>query len=217
MKELPKAYNSDAEVDIYSLWSDSGLANPDKMEEYLEEKGLQVKEPFTITLPPPNANGNLHLGHVCGYSFHDVMGRYMRMTGHPTLLLPGKDHAGIQTESVFTKLLKKQGKTKQELGREKFYEEAYKFCMQNVENARKQEKRIGLSADYSRELFTLDPRLTTIVYETFFQMFKDEMIYRDKRIINQCPNCMTALADIDVEHEETRGIFAYIVYPFVEK
>lgn len=217
MQELPKAYNSDKETEISKLWYESGLTNPDKMKEHLKSIGEEIKEPFTITLPPPNANGNLHLGHVCGYSFHDVMGRYMRMTGHPTLLLPGKDHAGIQTETVFAKHLREQGKSKQDLGREKFYEETYKFCMSNIENAREQEKRIGLSADYSRELFTLDPRLTEIVYETFYQMFEEGLVYRDKRIINQCPSCMTALADIDVEHEERRGIFAYIIYPFVEE
>jgi valyl-tRNA synthetase len=214
--QIPKTF-SKKEEEISQLWYDSGLTNPDRMEEFLEEKGHEVKEPFTITLPPPNANGNLHLGHVCGYSFHDIMGRYMRMTGHPTLLLPGKDHAGIQTESVFEKHLKEQGKSKKELGREKFYEETYKFCMKNMENAREQEKRIGLSADYSREFFTLDPRLTEIIYETFFEMFEEGLVYRDKRIINQCPNCLTALADIDVEHEERRGIFAYIIYPFVEE
>ena len=217
MQELPKAYNSDKEKEISKLWYDSELTNPDRMTEHLKETGEKVKEPFTIILPPPNANGNLHLGHVCGYSFHDVIGRYMRMTGHPTLLLPGKDHAGIQTETVFVKHLKEQGKSKEDLGREKFYEEVYKFCMSNIENAREQEKRIGLSADYSRELFTLDPKLTKIVYETFYKMFEEGLIYRDKRIINQCPNCMTALADIDVEHEERRGIFAYIIYPFVEE
>lgn len=217
MTDLPKIYENNKEKEISKLWYDSGLTNPDKMAEHLKEAGEEVKEPFVITLPPPNANGNLHLGHVCGYSFHDVIGRYMRMTGHPTLLLPGKDHAGIQTETVFVKHLKEQGKSKEDLGREKFYEETYKFCMSNIENAREQEKRIGLSADYSRELFTLDPRLTKIVYETFYQMFDEGLVYRDKRIINQCPNCMTALADIDVEHEERRGIFAYIIYPFVEE
>jgi len=214
--EIPKTFNK-KEEEISQLWYESGLTNPDKMEKYLLDKGFSVKEPFTITLPPPNANGNLHLGHVCGYSFHDVMGRYMRMTGHPTLLLPGKDHAGIQTESVFEKKLKEEGKSKEELGREKFFEETYEFCMKNIENAREQEKRIGLSADYSRELFTLDPKLTEIVYETFFKMFEEGLVYRDKRIINQCPNCMTALADVDTEHEERRGIFAYIIYPFAEE
>ena len=105
-KEISKTFDSnEKELQIYSLWEESGYSNPDKMEEFLKAEGIDVKDPFTITLPPPNANGNLHLGHVCGYSFHDVIGRYMRMTGHPTLLLPGKDHAGIQTESVFSKVL----------------------------------------------------------------------------------------------------------------
>ncbi len=214
-KEISKTFDSEEkELQIYELWEKSGFCNPDNMREYLNEHGKNVENSFTITLPPPNANGNLHLGHVCGYSFHDVMGRYMRMTGHPTLLLPGKDHAGIQTESVFTKILEKEGRSKSEMGREAFYEETYKFCLENIENAREQEKRIGLSADYSRELFTLDPRLTKVVYETFYKMFADGMVYRDKRIINQCPSCRTALADVDTEHEERRGIFAYIVYPF---
>lgn len=216
MKELPKSYNSETEIEIYSLWEKSSLTNPDSMKEYLEKEGVEVKSSFTITLPPPNANANLHLGHVCGYSFHDVIGRYMRMKGHPVLLLPGKDHAGIQTESVFTKHLEKEGKTKEELGREEFFRQTYEFCMKNAKNAREQEKRIGLSADYSRELFTLDPRLTEIIYETFFKMFKEGLIYRDKRIINQCPKCNTALADIDTEHESKRGIFAYIKYPLAD-
>jgi valyl-tRNA synthetase len=137
------------------------------------------------------------------------------MTGHPTLLLPGKDHAGIQTETAFSKKLQSEGTSKWELGREEFYKQCYEFSMHNAANARAQEKNIGLSADYSRELFTLDPKLTKIVYKTFYMMYEDGLVYRDKRIINQCPNCRTALADIDTEHEERRGIFAYIRYPLI--
>ncbi len=203
------------EREIYSLWEESGLFNPDNMGKFLKEKKVEVKKPFTISLPPPNANGNLHLGHMCGYSFHDAIGRYMRMTGHPTLLLPGKDHAGIQTETAFSAELEKQGKSKWEMGREEFFKQCYDFCMRNASNARNQEKNIGLSADYSREFFTLDPRLTKIVYETFEMLFRDGLVYRDKRIVNVCPNCKTALADIDTEHEERRGIFAFIKYPVV--
>ena len=217
-KEIPKAFDSNiAEGKITKLWEESQLCKPEKMEEYFKEKGIDIKEPFTITLPPPNANANLHIGHMCGYSFQDVMGRFNRMTGHPTLLLPGKDHAGIQTETSFTKVLKERGIDKWELGREKFYDMCYEFSLKNAANARAQEKNIGLSADYSREYFTLDPKLTKIVYETFYKMFKEGLIYRDKRIVNQCPSCKTALADVDTEHEERRGIFAYIVYPFIEK
>jgi valyl-tRNA synthetase len=216
MKELPKAYEASQEKETYKKWESTGLFNPDNLEKYLKENGYEVKKPFTITLPPPNANGNLHLGHMCGYSFHDAIGRYMRMTGHPTLLLPGKDHAGIQTETAFSKKLQSEGKSKWELGREEFYKQCYEFTMENAKNARAQEKNIGLSADYSRELFTLDPKLTEIIYETFYKMYEDGLVYRDKRIINQCPECRTALADIDTEHEKRRGIFAYIKYPLVD-
>ncbi len=212
MKDSISKTFEEKEKEIYSLWESSGIFNPDSMQEYLKGKDIEVKSSFTITLPPPNANGNLHLGHMCGYSFHDAIGRYMRMTGHPTLLLPGKDHAGIQTETAFTKELQKQGKNKWDMGREEFYKQCYDFCMKNASNARNQEKNIGLSADFSREFFTLDPRLTKIVYETFEMMFKQGMVFRDKRIVNVCPYCKTALADIDTEHEERRGIFAYIKY-----
>lgn len=217
-REIPKTFESNTkEVEIYQLWEKSGLFNPDRVHKYLSESNILPRSPFTITLPPPNANGAPHLGHMCGYAYHDAIGRYMRMTGHPTLLLPGKDHAGIQTETVFTKLLQSKGQSKKEMGREEFYRQCYDFCLQNMEIAREHEKRIGLSADFTREFFTLDPRLTEIIYETFYKMYEDGMVYRDKRIINQCPNCRTALADIDTEHSEMRGIFAYIVYPFVEK
>lgn len=218
MREIPKAFESNTkEKHIYKMWEESTLTTPEGMEKLLKDKGLDAKEPFTIVLPPPNANANLHIGHMCGYSFQDAMGRYNRMTGHPTLLLPGKDHAGIQTETSFTKILKERGIDKWELGREEFYKQCYEFSMQNASNAREQEKNIGLSADYDRELFTLDPKLTKIIYETFYSMYEDGLIYRDKRIINQCPFCKTALADIDTEHEERRGIFAYIIYPFVDE
>lgn len=215
-KEISKTFDSNKrEQEISSLWEKLGLSNLDIMQKYFVGKGLEVKTSFTIILPPPNANANLHIGHMCGYSFQDAIGRFMRMTGHPTLLLPGKDHAGIQTETSFTKVLKEKGIDKWELGREKFYDMCYEFSLKNATNARQQEKNIGLSADYSREYFTLDPKLTNIVYETFYKMFEEGLVYRDKRIVNQCPSCKTALADVDTEHEERRGIFAYIKYPVV--
>lgn len=215
---IAKAYDSNAkEHELYQLWAESGIFSPEKSEERIIKAGIKPKKPFTMTLPPPNANGDLHVGHMCGYSFHDLLGRYYRMHGHPTLLLPGKDHASIQTEAVFVKHLEKQGKSKWELGREEFFKQCYDFCMNNADNARTQEKRIGLSADWSRELFTLDPKLTDIIYETFFRLYKDGLIYRDKYLINQCPHCRTALADVDTDHKEMSGIFAYIIYPFVDE
>lgn len=213
---IPKAFESHTlEPEIYKLWEASGYYTPEMVEQHLKEKGLNIEKPFTIVLPPPNANGNLHLGHMCGYSYHDILARYMRMTNHPTLLVPGKDHAGIQTETAFTKILESKGESKWDIGRDEFYKRCYDFCIENADNARRQEKRIGLSADYSREFFTLDPKLTKIVYDTFYKMYEEGLVYRDKRIVNQCPNCKTALADVDTEHEERRGIFAYIKYPFV--
>ena len=215
---IPKAFESiSKEKNIYSIWEKSGLFKPEVMEKYLQESNVEIKSSFTIILPPPNANANLHIGHMCGYSFQDVMGRFNRMTGHPVLLLPGKDHAGIQTESTFTKILKERGIDKWDMGREEFFKQCYNFSIQNAAYAREQEKNIGISADYSREFFTLDSKLTKIVYETFYTMYREGLVYRDKRIINQCPSCKTALADIDTEYEERRGIFAYIVYPFVEE
>ncbi len=215
--EIPKAYDSSKEEDIYSLWENSELLSPEGMENYLKEKDLPVLKPFVSTLPPPNANGDLHLGHACGYAYHDILGRFYRMKGSPVLLLAGKDHAGIQTESVFLRELQAKGVDKWEMGREEFFNQCYEFCMSAAENARRQEKRIGLSADWNREFFTLDPNLTNTVYETFFSMLSEGLIYRGKRIINFCPYCRTALADIDTDHVERSGIFAYIVYPFVEE
>lgn len=205
--DIPKSYDSSMEMEMYDLWEKSGFFNPDNID--------TGKKPFVISLPPPNANDLLHVGHTCGYSFQDCMGRYNRMKGHPTLLLPGKDHAGIQTEAVFTRVLKEQGVDKWELGREEFYKRAYKYCMDNAKYAREQEKRIGLSADWSREMFTLDPELTGIVFDTFYKMFEEKMIYRGPYIVNQCTYCKTALANIDTEHAEKEGIFADIKYPIV--
>ncbi len=215
-KEIPKAYESAFEKEIYELWEESGYLKPENVEKYLKKNKYEVKKPFVSTLPPPNANGDLHLGHTCGYAFMDLLGRFKRMSGSPSLLLAGKDHGGIQTEAVFVRKLASEGVNKWDLGREEFFKRCYDFCVNAAENARDQEKRVGLSADWDREFFTLDPKLTKTVYETFFSMFEEGLVYRGKRIINVCPNCRTALADIDTVHEESSGIFAYITYPFVD-
>lgn len=192
---------SEVEVDVYALWEKSGYLKPEAIAD-LHKNDEITKKPFVMTLPPPNANGSLHLGHVSGYTYQDLMGRFNRMKGHPTLLLPGKDHAGIQTEVVFEKILEKKGIKKRDLGREEFYRQCYEFCMESSATAREQEKSIGLGADFSREKFTLDPELTKVIFETFRLMFEAGLIYRGKRIINWCIRDQTSLADIDTEKVE---------------
>lgn len=182
--------------------------------ESAEERG--ATETFTITMPPPNANGDLHLGHVYGYAYQDLMGRYQRMQGKKVLLSPGKDHAGIQTEVVYENELEKQGTTKQEVGREEFYNQTYDFCINNSANARQQEQRVGVSADFERELFTLEPSIVDDVLKTFTMMYDDELIYRGKRLINWCPRCQSALADIDTEYEDGKSPFFYFKYAFTQ-
>ncbi len=210
IKEIKQYDAASVEKEIFSYWEENGFFKPEA------HKRSKKEDRFTIILPPPNANGNLHLGHASGYSYQDLMGRYNRMLGRETLLLPGKDHAGIQTEVVFEKELAKKGKRKKDIGREAFYDQAYEFSMMNSAIARGQERRLGLSADYERELFTLDPRIKKTVFETFVSMYNDGLIYRGKRIINWCVRCQTALADIDTEAKNEDGFLYYIEFgPFV--
>lgn len=202
LKEIPKAYESGLyEDEIYKKWEESGFFNPDNM--------VGTVGKYCNVLPPPNANGELHIGHTSGYVVMDLFGRYQRMLGKKVLLLPGKDHAGIQTQVVYEKKLKKeQGLSRYDVGREKFYKDVYDFCIDRSQYMRSQEKKMGLSADWSREKFTLDPKIIKTVLETFIQMYNEvdekgqRMIYRGERIINWCSRCFTALADVEVEHEE---------------
>jgi valyl-tRNA synthetase len=204
---MDKIYDPKSVEDaIYKRWEKSGFFNPDKF------KGTQ--NDYCNVLPPPNSNGELHVGHASGYTVMDILGRYNRMNGKKTLLLPGKDHAGIQTQVVFEKILEKErGISRGELGREKFYKESYAFCLDRANYMRSQEKKIGLSADWSREKFTLDPDVLKIALGTFVQMEKDGLIYKDKKIINWCPRCATALAEVEILHKETAGKLYYIKYP----
>jgi valyl-tRNA synthetase len=206
MKEIPKQFNfREEEEKIYALWEKSGVFNPDK---------IRSKKKYCNVLPPPNANGELHLGHASGYAVMDIFGRFERMRGKKVLLLPGKDHAGIQTQVVFEKKLKDEKKiTRDELGREKFFAECFAFTKDRANFMRAQEKRIGISADWSREKFTLDTDVSKIAMETFVKMFEDGMVYRGKRIINWCPRCGTALSDLEVIHREKETKLYFIKYP----
>jgi valyl-tRNA synthetase len=205
------------EEEILAFWLENNFYSPEyKSEKRLSTSNQLDRETFSIVLPPPNANGNLHLGHMSGYAYQDLMGRYNRMKGKKVLLLPGKDHAGILTEVVFEKELEKEGLSKKSLGREEFYKRCYDFCIKNSENARRQEKNIGLSADFDRELFTLEPKIVDEVLKAFELMYEDKLVYRDKRIINWCPRCQSALADIDTEFKDSQSPFYYFKYAFTE-
>jgi len=206
MKEVPKTYEAGKyEDEIYKLWEQSGFFSPDK---------INSKEKYCNVLPPPNANGELHLGHASGHTVMDIFGRYHRMKGEKTLLLPGKDHAGILTQVVYERKIKEERNiTRHDLGREKFYKEVYDFCIDRSDYMRAQEKKIGISADWSREKFTLDPDVLQIALETFVKMNDDGMIHRGERIINWCPRCATALSDLEVIHKEIDGKLYYIKYP----
>jgi valyl-tRNA synthetase len=206
MPEIPKTYEPQKYEDkIYALWEKSGFFNPDK---------IKSTKKYCNILPPPNANGELHLGHATGYTVMDIFARFERMCGKKVLLYPGKDHAGIQSQVVYEKKIKEErGITRKDLGREKFYQEMYDFCIDRSGYMRSQEKRIGLSADWSREKFTLDPVVLDSAMNTFVKMHKDGLVYRGERIINWCPRCATALSDVEVIHQEKEGKLYHIKYP----
>jgi len=212
-KELPKIYEPQKiEDEIYARWEKSGCFQPEAGQPLADNP--DAKETYCNILPPPNANGELHIGHAGGYTVMDIFGRYARMNGKKTLLLPGKDHAGIQTQVVFEKKLQaEQGLSRQELGREEFYKQTYAFCIDRANYMRSQEKKIGISADWSREKFTLDPDVLKTALETFVKMHEDGLIYKGNRIINWCPRCATALSDVEVLHKDTPGKLYFIKYP----
>lgn len=193
------------EPELYRLWEESGCFKP--------ETALDQKAPvFNISMPPPNANGELHLGHAFGYSVMDILGRFHRLRGKRVLLLPGKDHAGIQTQVVFEKKLKSEGVDPKGKEIKELYDSCYAFCVDRAQYMRSQEKTLGLSADWSRELFTLDPRLNEIVFETFVQLWNDGLVYRGNRIVNWSVFSQTAISDVEVEYREQEGNLWHVNY-----
>lgn len=190
MKALDKQYDAAKfEADIYAQWEVSGAFKPDM---------AATKEPFCIIMPPPNSNGDIHLG-TAMFVIEDIMTRYRRMQGHPTLWLPGTDHAGIETQVVYERELAKAGKSRFDLGREKFYDAALDFTLANQPKIIGQLRSLGFSADWSRLKFTLDDDIIATVYATFKQMHADGLIYRGNRIVNWCTNCQSSFADIEVK------------------
>ncbi len=205
--ELPPQYNSkDTEERIYRLWEESGLFNPDKLPDAGNRK------PYTIIMPPPNANAPMHLGHALFVTVEDIIIRYQRMRGKRTLWLPGTDHAGFETQVVFEKKLDKEGRSRFQMQREEFYKEIWDFVQSNKHITEEGLRRLGASCDWSRNTFTLDPRIVKIVYGTFRQMYDDGLVYRGNRICNWCTKHQTGLADLETKHEERVDPLYYMKY-----
>ncbi len=193
------------EEQIYETWEKSGAFNPDKL------KG--ASKPFTIAIPPPNVTGSLHMGHALNVFIQDILIRQKRMAGFKTLWIPGIDHAGIATQSVVEKKLKKEGKTRFDLGREKFIEEVWKWKNEYGDKIFNQLKKLGASCDWSRARFTKDEEYSAAVFEAFIQYYKKGWVYRGERVVNWCPRCQTSLSDLELEYKEEKTHLWYLKYP----
>lgn len=204
--KLDKRYDpKKVEEKWYKFWEESGFFNSDVDRD---------RGPFTIVIPPPNITGVLHMGHGLNNTLQDILIRLKRMQGFNALWVPGTDHAGIATQNVVERELAKQGKTRHEVGREKFIELVWKWRDKYGSTIIRQLRKFGASCDWRRERFTMDEGLSRAVREVFVMLFKEGLIYRGKYIINWCPRCQTALADEEVEHETEQGFLYYIKYPF---
>ncbi len=200
---MDKSYNpKDYEEKIYSLWEKSGAFTP---------KIDKKKKPFTIVLPPPNANAPLHLGHAM-YSIEDVLVRYHRMLGDPTLWLPGADHAGFETQVVYEKHLAKEGKSRFDFDRETLYKNIWDFVQGNKTTMENQLKKLGFSIDWSREKFTLDPDVVKLTQSTFKKLYDDGLVYRENRLVNYCTKHGTAFSDLEIEHVEKDDFLYYVKF-----
>jgi valyl-tRNA synthetase len=197
--ELAKAYDPKTFEDrIYDLWNKAGAFAP-------ENAANSSEKPFVIVIPPPNVTGVLHLGHGLNNSLQDIIVRYHRMRGEPALWVPGTDHAGIATQNVVERKLKEQGKSRRELGREKFIEETWKVKKEHHAIITKQLQKIGASVDWKRERFTMDEGLSHAVREVFVTLYERDLLYKGNYLVNWCASCGTAIADDEVEHEDTQG------------
>lgn len=205
--ELEKAYDPKAfEDSIYKQWVEDGNFKPST------GKG----KPFVIVMPPPNVTGILHMGHALNNSLQDTLIRYYRMTGRPTLWIPGTDHAGIATQNVMERRLQKEGLRRQDLGREKFLERTWALKEEHHDVIVAQLKKIGCSCDWDHERFTMDEGLSKAVRETFVTLYERGLVYKGLYLVNYCPHCGTALADDEVEHQEDVGHLYDINYPFAD-
>jgi valyl-tRNA synthetase len=208
MIDIPKTYDpKEAEQSHYARWEERGYFSP----EINKDPNAPV---FSIVIPPPNVTGSLHMGHALQHTMMDVLTRYKRMSGFRALWLPGMDHAGISTQLMVTRQLKKEGLTRHDLGRQKFEERVWLWKQEYGGQILKQIRREGASVDWSRERFTMDESLSRAVREAFVRRYDEGMIYRGNRIVNWCPNDQTVLSDLEVLREPQKGKLYYLRYPF---
>jgi len=204
---LAKAYEPNSyEPNIYALWETSGAFNP---------KGEGT--PFSTVMPPPNANGNLHIGHALDMGLKDITVRYKRMTGHDTVYIPGADHAGFETWVVYERELQKKGQSRFDFSREQLYSQVWDFVEQQRGNMELQVRALGVSASWDNLVFTLDNKVIKTVYQTFKKLWDDGLIYRGERIVNYSTKYQTSYADIEVDHKEEKGTLWHIAYPMLDK
>ena len=205
MKDIPTRYNpKETEDKWYSYWTEKELFHADPNNE---------GKPYTIVIPPPNITGVLHMGHALNNTIQDILIRWKKMQGFNSLWMPGTDHAGIATQNVVERMLKKKGTSRQEVGREKFLEYVWNWRDEYGSTIINQLKRLGYSCDWQRTRFTMDPGLSQAVQDVFIRLFEKGLIYRGDYIINWCPRCQTALSDEESEHKDLKGYLYYIKYP----
>ena len=203
--EMPRAYEpGEVEQRIYRFWNESGFFTPEID---------RSKPPFVVIMPPPNVTGELHLGHALTIALEDLMVRWHRMLGEPTLYLPGSDHAGIATQVVVERQLASDGMSRHDLGRQRFIERVWSWVDDYGDRIYRQIERLGASCDWSRRAFTLDEGPASAVRTTFVNLYRKGLIYKGNRITNWCPRCRTALSDLEVKHEEEKSGLYHIRYP----
>jgi valyl-tRNA synthetase len=207
-QEMPKAYEpGKVEQKWYQFWLDKG---------YFKPRIDPVQKPFVIIMPPPNVTGELHIGHALTATMEDILTRWHRMKGEPTLWLPGVDHSGIAAQVVVEKMLAEEGLDRHQLGREKFLDRMWQWAKSCRGAISKQHQRLGVSCDWDREVFTLDEGPSRAVRTAFSRLYDKGLIYRGERIINRCPRCATVLSDLEVTHKDTTGNLYYVRYPLVD-
>ena len=205
--QLAKQYiPNDYEPNIYALWETSGALKP-----------TGVGKPYSIIMPPPNANGNLHIGHALDMNLKDILIRYHRMKGDDAVFIPGADHAGFETWVVYERELTKQGKSRFDFSRDQLYSQVWNFVQEKRGNMELQLRALGVSASWKHLTFTLDDKVINTVYDTFKKMWDDDLIYRGERIVNYCTKHQTSFADIEVEHKNEKGKLWKIAYPTLDK